>query len=541
MKILAIFPGHNACVCILENGNVLLNWELERFTRIRHDYGFRRDFILASLDHCRLDIADIDLLVVNRGLIDSGPFREGTVLRPFDIPNTREALFVCFRTKFMGRDFEALAINHHLGHAACAFFTSPFDEAAVLTYDGYGDGENASFSMGRGNTLHDFWKGHFSDLAGWWASVGVNNYRMPRLHEWDPGSYAGKVMALAAYGRHDASLLCALECDMRDAKRREHYPNPNYYAFNDAEDLSDTRTDRSRDFARALQAKTEFDISVLFSEIAQHHTPARNLCFAGGIALNCIANSVALEKSSFERLHVPPCPNDSGLALGMALYAYHQHFGCARKARHFVPYTGPSYPTAGGAFFALSQLHGVEIRPFSVDAVVNILCQREVIAFFIDRSECGPRALGNRSLLCLPDRANCRNFLNFEVKKREWYRPYAPIVLFEAANEVLEDCPEHSYYMTTSARLRAGWRERLAGVDHFDHSTRPQILKKEHHALLHEILSLVHQRTGIPVLLNTSFNLHEPIVETPEDAFKTFRAMPLRFLVTSDWIVDKRS
>ncbi len=539
MRILSIYSGHNASICILEDGKVRINWELERFSRIKHDYGFSEAFLQRTLSLANVEIGDVDFVCINRGLPDDSVVRQGTLLRPADVPATTEHNVVPFVLPLSGKRFDALAINHHLGHAACAFFTSPFDEAAIFTYDGYGDAENSSIGVGRGNQIVGFERTHLADIAGWWASLTVNNYRMPRLHERDPGSHAGKIMALAAYGSADPQIARTLDRDMEAALRCAHYPDDSSYAFNDAEDLSDTRSTRSQNLARAIQQRTEAEVTAQFRRVHERDPEQRNLCYAGGLALNCIANSTALSASAFHRLHVPPCPNDSGIALGMALYAYHHHFGGAREPGHFVPYTGPDYGDTTKAFGALARRDGLRFEEANRESLLSILCRREVVCFYGARSECGPRALGSRSILCLPDRVNCRDFLNQLVKKREWYRPYAPVLLAEAAADVLEDCPQDAAYMTTSARIKRQWRQRLGGVNHVDDTTRPQVLREEQNPFLYGVLRDVERRSGIPAFLNTSFNLQEPIVETPDDAWRSFLAMPVSYLATENCIVSK--
>ncbi len=539
MNILSIFPGHNSAICILRDGEVLLNWELERFTRIKHDYGFRHDFLIESLNLCDLTIDAIDLIATNRGL-ESGTFREGTVLRPFDVPATTMQTVVPFEVDIMGVKREALAINHHLAHAACAFFTSPFDEAILLTYDGYGDAENSSLGLGRGNKIECFERTQFADLPGWWVSVTLNNYRMPRVHEWDPGSHCGKIMALAAYGDSDPQMRQDLERDISEGLRQPHYLEPHMYAFNNSEDLSDTRYPRSQLLSRSLQDKTDEVVAHYFRFAGERYPDVPHICYAGGFALNCIANSRALQASGFDRLHVPPCPNDSGLALGMAMYMHYHHLGNSRQPTHFLPFTGPIHREASATFPELARQHGLTVVKMTNEHLVDILCQRELICFYGPRSECGPRALGARSILCLPDRDNCRDFLNFHVKRREWYRPYAPMILAEMAQEVLENFSLDSAYMTTSATIRHEWRARLAGVNHIDNTTRPQIVTEHQYPFWHEVLLAIYRRTGIPALLNTSFNLQEPIVETPFGTWQTFLAMPVPYLVTEDYIIAKR-
>ena len=175
----------------------------------------------------------------------------------------------------------------------------------------------------------------------------------------------------------------------------------------------------------------------------------------------------------------------------------------------------------------------------SVDKISDYLSERKVICMFRGRSESGPRALGHRSIMCVPDSNKGRDYLNFKIKNREWYRPYAPIILDKFADEILDDYIQNSPYMTTSAYIKQNWREKLDAVNHIDNSTRPQILKKEHDPFLYQLIESVYFKTGIPVLLNTSFNKQEPIVETPSDALNTFRKFNIDFLVLNDFIVKK--
>ena len=539
MKILSIYPGHNASICILEDDKVLINWELERFSRIKHDYGYSEDFLFQTLHLMSLTINDLDFICINRGLIDNSIVRKGTVYRPFEVPPTTDKMVIPFTVKFHGKKFDALAINHHLAHASCAFFTSPFTESAVFTYDGYGDAESSSIGFAEGNKIGVLERGHLLDLAGWWASIPLNNYRMPRVHELDPGSHAGKIMALAAYGKEDYEIMPILEQDMDKAFRCSHYPDPGAYAFNNAEDLSDTHQLRSKNLAYALQSKTENTVLYYFNAVAKQYSNTQNICYAGGLALNCIANSNALFNSPFRNLHVPPCPNDAGIALGMAFYAYYHYFNNPRTARYFMPYTGPNYFDSKEIFARLAKEKEYEIEIMDRDKLVDIFCNREIVCFFINRSECGPRALGNRSIMCLPDRKNCRDFLNLAVKKREWFRPFGPVILADFVNEILDNCPD-SPYMNMVAHIRQEWITQLKGVNHINNTTRPQILKLEHNPFLYEVLFEIYKHTGIPALLNTSFNLKEPIVETPLNAWETFQKLPINYLVTDDFIIQKQ-
>lgn len=502
MIILGIYPGHNAAVCVLRDGEVLVNLELERFTRRKHDYGYHPAFIQHVLASVGLSIADVDMVAVNgwgARKIHNAP--------PMGHREHEE-----FIADVLGRKILGVAINHHLAHAACAFFTSPFEQSAIITFDGGGDHENGSFSRGVGNRIEGFCPMQLEDLAGWWSGVTLNNYRMPRLHEWDPGSGAGKIMALAAYGKPDESIYEQLRDDMERNIFSPSYTDPHSKAFNNDEDLSDTKSPRAKNLAFALQSCTERVVRYMLSKSAHS-----NICYAGGIALNCIANSRALEGRKGVRLHVPPCPNDTGLALGMALFVWHHVMGKPRKPGYFSPYTGPEY-----------DLQQLEVRPgcglkspVEPRDVAKLLADYEVVAVWRQRSECGPRALGHRSLLAHPEAPGMRENINFRIKRREWYRPFAPIVLAPYAHECLEnDAP--SPYMTTSSRITARWKRGMDAVCHVDGTTRPQILERAHEPFIYDVID----ELGMPAVLNTSFNVGAPMVETPEQAVELFMATP---------------
>jgi carbamoyltransferase len=558
-RILSIHTWHDAAVTITQGSEILVNLELERFTRIKRDYGYREDFVRFCLDRTGLSISDIDLVCLDR----LGSSVEGVQTRPLashapcDRPHTGWRLHVPFEAYVLGRWVPGLAVNHHVAHAAGAFFTSPFEVAPILIIDGGGDSAG-TLSWGFGSGSNVFILGleqPSSFLAQWWQHVTIANYKMAPFHQLDPGPGPGKVMALAAYGRPDPVKRDRLRAAIRFGGQRAHIGVENgeivIRAWNgfllDDSDLSDTHAPESQDWARALQEVTNDEIHECMVFL-HDQVPMDALCYTGGVALNCIATSEALRRGPFQRIHVPPVPNDCGTALGMALYAYHVGLGQPRRPSLFSPYTGPSY-TAGeiatavyafaatGADFAVERFEDDEALKARL---VDLLAAKQILLMWRGRSECGPRALGHRSILCRPDIENIRGALNSH-KAREWYRPFAPIVLSERAEEILEDGVAHAHYMTTSSLIREEWRSRLPGILHIDNSARPQVLTRELEPFLHDILVRLDERTGVPVLLNTSFNLSEPIVETPPHALDTWWRLGTRYLVLHDRILTRRS
>jgi len=523
MLTMGIYNGHNAAICIMQDSKIILNWELERWSRIKHDYGFNGKFLQASLDRLNISWDDIDVILTNR--------QDGGRAAPWHaiIPSTN----VDWHISFLIDGKKAYAVNHHLAHVASAYYTSPFDIATIVTQDGGGDDENFSAAHATDHRIRNYFPGRVMNLAGFWSGITLNNYRMPRLHKWDPGSGAGKIMALAAYGETSDELEQQIIDGMNEGMK-PHYTDVHSRAFNNDEDLSDTTKQRSQDVAAALQSLTEKRLKDIYNEVFQN-LPSENLCLAGGIALNCVANTRV--KSNFKNIHVPPFPNDTGLAVGMCLYHWHHILGNPKSNKLFSPYLGPEYSNQE----VTDALENTDFKykQLDIDEIVNQLCQRKPITIARGRSESGPRALGHRSIVAIPDMENGRDHLNFKIKKREWYRPYAPIIIDKYVDDILEDYNPVSPYMTTSAYIKEEWRARLSAVNHVDNSTRPQIITEEQDPFVYELITKVYNATGIPVLLNTSFNKQEPIVETPEQALNTFRQFDIDFMVLHNYMVYK--
>ncbi len=527
MIVLGICTSHDAGACILRDGEVLLNMEMERHTRIRHDFGYREDFLLRCLRAAGIGIGDVDLVAINRW---------GHPSQPCDIPTACDKHHVPFDATIAGRSLPGLSVNHHLAHVAAAYYTSPFDEATVVTLDGGGDEANSSVACCSGDRIVHYESRLIENIASWWCSMPFANYGMKPMHSVDPGSSAGKLMALASYGRHDNAVYERLG---HDVYQQTHRAGP--FAFNGDEDLSDTHAARSQDVAFALQRRTEILVGEVFARAHATH-PHDNLCYAGGVALNCIANTRALPQSGFKRLHVPPFPNDGGLAAGMALYAYHQYAGHRRGGRAFNPYSGPTYDSGDVRRAAehAARAAGGAVEDVSVDAVADEIARGSIVAMWRGRSEAGPRALGHRSFLARADRTDFRDYLNSAVKMREWFRPYAPIVLAERADEIFEEQGIESPYMTRGATIRPEWRERMGAVCHVDGTTRPQTVAREQEPFIYDLVKAIRVRTGVPAVLNTSLNRKTPIVETPSEAAALFAELPAGIvLVMDEWMVRR--
>ncbi len=537
MIILGLWTGHDAAVCILRDGKVVLNLELERFSRIRHDYGYDHRFLDFCLKRAGIGIGDVDHVAANFFTMGDPAdlnCRPGTVFCPAPFAPPLIDQIGRFELTLLGRDFTAIGVNHHAAHIAAAAFTAPFENTAVLSLDGGGDQYNFANAACKGGALASMTAGNRSNLGMLWQVVSIVNYHFGRSDLLRPSSGPGKIMALAAHGAPDGVVSS-------DFMARVMLGDAIGNVFED--DLSDTRSRRSQDYARALQDVTEIYVETLIRVVAEKND-SRRMCYAGGLALNCVANARAARSGALDELHVPPCPHDGGLALGAALMVHHAVLGEPYEPGFFSPYTGPVYSEGEIAeAIGAAEADGADwtVEDATDAKLVERLADGAVVAFWRQRSECGPRALGHRSLICRPDADGVRDFINQQVKLREWFRPFAPIILDDAAEEVLEGPVQPSPYMTTSAVIREEWRERAAGVLHVDNSTRPQILKREHEPWLHGLLSEYRRATGLPMVLNTSFNRQEPIVESPKDAIKTFLEAPIGALLLDNRLITKRN
>ena len=548
--ILSVYGGHDAAVSIINDGKVVFNLEFERYTRKKHDYGLSDQFIAFCLNRAGVSIRDIDYVATNSGqtqwLERSGLKSYPNGLPPC-LPGTPRldprSTLQPFETEVLGTRMKAYAIHHHLAHASGAMLTAPFpaDDMVVVTYDGWGDGANLSVSLLANGRFYFIPRSTFK-IGDMWSHYTERNYKIPRPERKMPPPGPGKIMGLASYGRRNDDLI---EMIWEDLPLLDLFPSelaPK--GFNQGEDLSDTRQQRSADVAHAIELVTTSLVSRVFRRALGMGDRRRYIAYSGGIALNCVANSAAWRSSGVEDLYVPPNPNDCGIAMGAGLAL---HFRGLRKNQifngiSFSPYQGPVYSTQEieEQLAGLSKKGGFAITPdVPVDRLVDVLEAGHVVAVFHGRSESGPRALGHRSILARPDSPGVREEVNDRIKLREWYRPLAPMVLKQHIAELFSEYVPSSPHMSTVAYFKRDVGDRFPGVCHVDYSCRPQYVDENSDVFVREVLSKFHRRTGIPLLLNTSFNRDSAIVETPAQAVEDFLKMPVPFLWLQGNLVQK--
>jgi carbamoyltransferase len=472
------------------------------------------------------------------------------LLRPSSDPNGNPALPIHAHLR-LGRDAAAhfhgrrppiAYVPHHLAHAALAFFGSPFDEAVVLVADGFGDDCSISAWLGRDTTLRPLIRNRLTD------SLGIL-YSCVTLHlGYATGSDEGKVMALAALGTdrfHDrfAEIVApapdgGLRFDRSYVnwhKAGELRPFASKFvdAFGPARGAGEPLEQRHYDLASALQHTLEESVLHIASTLRRRHGVA-DLALAGGVMLNCTANGRLARESGFERVFVPPNPDDGGAALGAAMWVHH---GDRRRPRELVIDTA-SYGSACRPAAVRAAVRGRRAARLNdpAETAAALIADGHTVGWCEGRMEMGPRALGHRSLLADPRRPEMKHHLNQCVKHREGYRPYAPSILEEEAAGWFPGTPP-SPFMNFSSRVAAGREGDVPAVLHVDGTARLQTVSARHSPTYHALIRAFERRTGVPMVLNTSLNDQEPICRTAEDAVRCFDRTELDALVVEDQLL----
>lgn len=468
--------------------------------------------------------------------------------------------------------------EHHLSHAASAFLCSPFEDAAILTVDGVGEWTTASFGVGRGNGIRLLREIRFPHSLGLLYSaftaflgfevnegeykvMGMAPYGQPRYRDlvekliriYDDGSFSLEMDYFSYHYSTDKtfnSKFGSLFGEARDPKAPFFTPStsfPVYYGEKPADyNALAQKNQRYADIAASIQAVTE-ETLLKMAKALYRETGLKKLCMAGGVALNSVANGRILRETPFEELYVQPSAGDGGGALGAALYAYHTVLGNPRTFVMDHAYWGQEYSAAEvRGFLSASDIayETIEDDDKLIDRVVEALMQGKVVGWFQGRFEWGPRALGNRSILADPRRADMKDIVNVKIKFREPYRPFAPSVLLERSEEFfdLKDPGRHfaARFMLLVTDVKEDKRDVVPATTHVDGSARLQIVPRKTNPTYYRLIERFGQATGVPVVLNTSFNLRgEPIVNSPAEAFSTFSRSGLDVLVLGQYLIHK--
>lgn len=558
MNVLGFNATHDGACALVRDGEVRVALEEERFSRRKHHYGFPERAMRQALAFEGLEWSDLDAVAFYwnpyRGLVRFGLHFLRSLPRSLAYLRMQPGIFRDFvaMPKRLAREFGYPGgfcfVDHHLCHAASAFYPSSFDEAAILTVDGTGEWTTTWLGRGTGTRIEPL-----AEL-GYPHSLGKLYEALTQYLGFRVNSGEGKVMGLAPYGEprfRDAFARIVrpradgfFRLDMRYF--RYQYGAPVKYSPALTALLGPPRepegeiTDRHRDVAASLQAVVEERLLALAATL-HARTGLRRLCIAGGVGLNCVANGRLLRESPFAEIYVQPAAHDAGAGLGAALMTAAKVGDDVRRPMRHVALGVAHTDEACRAALRAANLKWHE--PGDLAAAVSArLAEGRIVGWHQGRAEFGPRALGNRSILADPRRPEMKDVLNARVKHREPFRPFAPMVLREAAADWFEGCGGgvESPFMLMAFPVVDARREQVPSITHVDGSARVQTVDREVLPEIHALITAFAARTGVPVLLNTSFNRRgEPIVERPAEAIDVYLGTDMDVLVLGPCLVEK--
>jgi carbamoyltransferase len=583
---------HDAAAAVVVDGEIIAAAQEERFTRKKHDASFPRHALDYCLREAGIALSEVDLIAFyDKPLLKFERLLETYLaFAPRGFESFRMAVPIWLREKLFLKDLiqkqlkrempdfdwekRLVFSEHHLSHAASAFFPSPYKSAAVLTLDGVGEWATCSLALGQGSHLEIVKELNFPHSLGllysaftYYTGFKVNSgeYKLMGLAPYGEPRFASLILDKLIDLKEDGSFRLDLDyfnycvgLTMTNQRFEELFGQP-------ARTPEQVLTQFHMDIAASVQKVTEEVMLRMTRDIAAK-TGMRNLCLAGGVALNCVANGKILRDGKFDNIWIQPAAGDAGGSIGAALCAYHLFQDKPRRDHQAMDgmkgaYLGPSYAQeeieqrlrAAGASFGV-------LDPSAVVAVTaDALAEQKAIGWFQGRMEFGPRSLGNRSILGDPKSPSMQKTLNLKVKYRESFRPFAPAVLRECVDDWF-DLNQDSPYMLLVADVKkerqlqmSREQQSLFGIDklnvprsqipavtHVDYSARVQTVHEETNPMFHALLGAFKERTGCPVLVNTSFNVRgEPIVCTPEDAFRCFMGSEIDLLVVGNCVLEK--
>ncbi len=550
---------HDAAACLLRDGRVIAAASEERFSRKKHDPEYPTEAIAYCLREGGIGADQLDLV----GFYDKPILKFERILCsaiatfPKSLPSFLRSMPVWLKRKLWVKDVIAKELGykgkvvfteHHLSHAASAFYPSGFDEAMVLTLDGVGEWATSAAAIGRGQSLEIVKEIHFPHSLGLLYSaftaylgfkVNSGEYKVMGAAPYGSAKYYDKVRALIDV-KEDGSFLM----------------NMDYFAFDVGLETTSHRfeklfeaparqpetklTQRDFDIAASIQKVTE-EIVVKMARHWHGQTGMSNLCMAGGVALNCVANGKILRETPVKNIFVQPAAGDAGGALGVALFAHHVLKGNPKRVAMENAYWGPAFSQKEIKELLVREQLQFEIlsEEDMLNRTARWIAESKVVGWYQGRMEFGPRALGNRSILGDVRNPEMKDIINRKIKLREGFRPFAPAVKLDKAGEYFElNCA--SPYMLLVAPVRQEKRALLPSITHADGSARIQTVTREENRLFYDLIDRFEAVTGVPVIINTSFNVRgEPMVCTPEEALRCFLRTDMDYLVMENLVLSK--
>lgn len=562
MNILGIGGySHDSAAALIVDGELVAAVAEERLTRVKHQGGVPERAVAFCLDKAGLTRNDIDHIgcymrpglrlgrrwLYRAGMLARHPYYSAGFMA-YELAHN--ALYMQGMRRLRGRNTRLHFLEHHPAHAASAFFTSPFEEAALLSIDYVGEFAATWAGHGRGTNMTCLRRENYPRSLGVFYSAITDYLGFTRASD----EY--KVMGLAAYGKPE----------FYDEFRRIIRPRPDgwydmdlswaawYYApgsrcgyfspkfldrFGPPRRKGEPVAPRHANIAASAQRVLE-DTALGLVRYLHARTGVQNLCLAGGVALNCAMNGRIKREGPFEAIHVQPAAGDDGIAIGAALQLHHTYSGAKRGGVMRSACLGPAYDDAAvRAFLDMAKIP-YEVPADLEERAAELIAEGRIVGWFQGAMEFGPRALGSRSILADPTRPEMKDLLNTCVKHREEFRPFAPSVLEEEAGNYFEGCAS-SPFMLFVYPVRPEQRDRLPAITHVDGTARVQTVSRDTQPRYYKLIEAFARRRGVPVIINTSFNvMGEPIVNTPEDAVRCFYSTGMDALVIDGYVVVKR-
>lgn len=575
MYILGINAYHaDSSAAIFKDGVMIAATEEERFTRVKHWAGFPAKAIAFCLREANISVKELDAVAIGRDpnakywnkvkFIAKHPFQSWHFVRDrfFNqkkVTSLEEEFAHYFDITAAEMHPKIHQVEHHRSHLASAFFSSPFEEAAVLSIDGSGDFSTTMLAIGKGNQFEVLDSIDFPHSLGIFYTAFTQWLGFPHYGD----EY--KVMGLAPYGeaKYTEQLMELIhllpnglfELNLkyfRDPSKgfvsygENNIPQvPSLYGdalvtkFGPARPAAEPLSQFHKDMAASVQQAAERTIFHVLTHL-QKRTGLQQVCIAGGVAQNSVANGKITRNTGFKEVYIPSAGHDAGISMGAAQFVYHQTFQQPRVAPVYSAYTGAQFTNED--IEALLQARGIAYKKFDNDSLFEYVAERirnaGVVGWFQGRAEFGPRALGGRSILADPTRADAKDLLNSKIKRRESFRPFAPSILKEYVDEYFE-LNDLVPFMEKVFPIRAEKRGLLPAVTHVDGTGRLQSVDQSVSPRYYALISAFHKKSGIPILLNTSFNENEPIVNAPAEALDCFLRTQMDMLVMENIVVER--
>ena len=575
MYILGLNAYHgDSAACIFKDGVLIAATEEERIRRIKHWAGFPSESIKFCLDECGISIEDIDHITISRdpsaniynkvthslkNLVSFKALKD-RLANTKKVSSLKSELASIFDIAENDIKAEIHNVEHHRSHMASAFFASPYGESAILSIDGFGDFTSTMIGVGKGTNIEVL------DSVIYPHSVGVFYTAFTQYLGFENYGDEYKVMGLSPYGNATMTDkikdVLIFKDDGLFEINKKYFTHPkdgvtmswedgdpfieNIFSpymeevFGKARVKGEELTQYHKDLAASIQRVTEELIFHILNHL-QKRTGLKNICIAGGVAQNSVANGKILDNTTFENLYIPPAGHDAGTAIGSALWLYNKLQGNDRIEPMWHSYFGAKFSDEEVEEYLNSQ--GIKYTKYNDEELNEVVTEQlidaGVIGWFQGRAEFGPRALGHRSIICDPTRDDAKELINAKIKRREPFRPFAPSILKEYVPEYFEKT-DNVPFMEKVFQFKEEKKEKLKAVVHVDGSGRLQSVDKDISPKYYSLIQKFYEKTGTPILLNTSFNENEPIVNTPAEAYACFERTSMDMVVMGNIVVTER-